>query len=78
MAYRVAIVGLGGIAQKGHLPVLSTMKDLELMFYSRTAEKVFDIAAQYRIAKATNQLEQLYEWQPQTAFILTPDLTPKN
>ena len=75
MTHRVAIVGLGGIAQKGHLPILSTMKDLELMFYSRTAEKVFEIAAQYRIAKATNQLEQLFEWQPQTAFILTPTPT---
>jgi len=75
MTHRVAVVGLGGIAQKGHLPVLSTIKDLELMFYSRTAERVADLATQYRIAKATNRLEELFEWQPQSVFILTPTPT---
>ena len=72
MKHRVAVVGLGGIAQKGHLPVLTSMKDIELLFYGRNEDKVKPLAEQYRVARYTTHLEQLLEWKADSVFILTP------
>ena len=72
MKHRVAVVGLGGIAQKGHLPVLSSMKDIELLFFGRHEDKVKALAEQYRVARYTTRLEQLLEWKADSVFILTP------
>lgn len=72
---RIAIIGLGGIAQKGHLPVLTCMPELDLFFYSRTAEKVKALAEQYRIQRWTTSLDELLSWKPDCAYILTPTPT---
>ena len=72
---RIAVIGLGGIAQKGHLPVLTTMPGVELLFYSRTAEKVKNLADQYRIPKWTASLDELLDWKADCAYILTPTPT---
>jgi len=72
MKHRVAVVGLGGIAQKGHLPVLSSMNDIELLFYGRHEKKVEAIAEQFRINRYTSHLEQLLDWKADCVFILTP------
>lgn len=69
---RVAVIGLGGIAQRGHLPVLTTMPELELFFYSRSPEKVKPLAEQYRIQKWTSNLNELLDWKPDCGYILTP------
>jgi virulence factor len=75
MKHRIAVIGLGGIAQKGHLPVLTAMPDVELFFYSRTTEKVKSLAEQYRITKWTTSLDELLSWKADCAFILTPTPT---
>jgi virulence factor len=75
MKQRIAVIGLGGIAQKGHLPVLTAMPEVELFFYSRTKEKVKSLAEQYRIAKWTTNLDELLSWKAECAFILTPTPT---
>jgi len=72
MAFRVAVVGLGGIAQKGHLPVLVGWEGIELLFYTRTPEKLERLADQYRVQRRTSNLDELMSWQPQVAVILTP------
>lgn len=72
MKHHVAVVGLGNIAQKGHLPVLTSLKGIELLFYGRHEEKVKLLAQQYRVAHYTTRLEQLLEWKADTVFILTP------
>jgi len=72
MKQRVAVVGLGGIAQRGHLPVLTAMKDVELIFFGRHEEKVKTIAEQHRITRSTTHLNQLLDWGVNAAFILTP------
>jgi virulence factor len=72
---RIAVIGLGGIAQKGHLPVLTSMPELELFFYSRTTEKVKTLAEQYRIQKWTTNLDELLGWKPDCGYILTPTPT---
>ncbi len=75
MKHQIAVIGLGGIAQKGHLPVLTAMPEVELFFYSRTWERVKKLAEQYRIAKWTSNLDELLSWNADCAFILTPTPT---
>ena len=75
MKHRIAVIGLGGIAQKGHLPVLTALPGVELLFYSHTQEKVKNLAEQYRIAKWTTNLDELLSWKADCAFILTPTPT---
>lgn len=72
MKHRIAVIGLGGIAQKGHLPVLTTLPEVELFIHSRTEENVKKLADQYRIAKWTTRLDELLSWNADCAFILTP------
>lgn len=72
MAERIAVIGLGGIAQKAYLPILAAWQGIELLFCSRTASTVQDLRAQYRVNRGTTRLEELLEWQPQAAFVLAP------
>lgn len=75
MTMRVALVGVGGIAQKGYLPVLSSWEGLELLLYRRNEEELRKIQSQYRVARATANFEQLLDWKPEAAFVLTPTPT---
>jgi virulence factor len=75
MVISAAIIGLGGIAQKAYLPVLSTREEVELLLFSRHPEGVAKIQEQYRIRRGTSRLEELLSWHPQVAFVLTPSAT---
>ena len=75
MTHKLAVIGMGGIAKKGYLPVLSTWEDIELLFYSRTPENVQRVAKQYRVNKTTSDLNQVLDWKPDSVFILTPTPT---
>jgi virulence factor len=72
---RVAVMGLGGIATKAYLPLLSSWPDLELMLFSRTRETVAKFRAQYRLSLGTTDAAELRSWKPQAAFVLTPSDT---
>ena len=71
MTLKLAVVGLGEIAQKGYLPLLSSWKNLELLLHTRTPEKVEKIKQQYRIDKGTTDIQELLSWQPQAACIIS-------
>jgi virulence factor len=75
MKHTIAVIGLGGIAQNAHLPVLAAMPGIELCLYSRTHEKVKRIAEQYRIGKWTTKFEELLSWKVENAYILSPTTT---
>jgi virulence factor len=75
MSMPVAVIGLGGIAQKAFLPVLSAWKEIELLLCSRNPVSVADYQAQYRIQRGTTELDALIDWRPQAAFVLTPSTT---
>ncbi len=75
MTLSAAIIGLGGIAQKAYLPVLSAWKDIELVLCTRNPDTLAEIQAQYRVGRGTTSLEELMEWRPQVAFVLTPSTT---
>jgi virulence factor len=72
---RIAIIGLGGIARKGYLPVLAGMADHEYFLNSRRETTVREIQAQYRIANGSADLDDVLRFQPEAAFVLTPTET---
>lgn len=72
MTRRIAIIGLGSIAQKAYLPILAASPGIEPLFCSRTQSSVASLCDQYRVAKGTTHLDELIDWQPQAAFVLTP------
>ena len=72
MTMRVAIVGLGDIARKAYLPLLTTWEGVEVLLCSLTPATVERVQAQYHIARGTTHLDELLCWEPHVAFVLTP------
>jgi len=68
---KVVMVGLGDIAQKAYLPILTAYKGLDLTLYNRSPERLKSTQARYRIKEGTTSLEQVIESQPDAAFVLT-------
>jgi virulence factor len=71
MTTRIAIIGLGSIAQKAYLPILATREGIEPLFCSRARGTVETLQAKYRVTRGTTRLEELLDWQPKAAFVLT-------
>jgi virulence factor len=46
---KIAIVGLGDIAQKAYLPILTQLENVELIFCTRNRETLARLSTQYRI-----------------------------
>jgi len=67
----VAIIGLGDIAKKAYLPILTSYPGLDLMFYNRSSSPLKHFQKQYRIESGTTSLEEVINRQPQAAFVLT-------
>lgn len=67
-----AVIGLGGIAKKGYLPVLAGREGLDLILMSRTPETVRALQDQYRVARGASTLDEVLRARPQAAFVLTP------
>jgi virulence factor len=71
----IGIIGLGEIAQKAYLPVLTSMEGLELVLCSRSEESVARFQNLYRISKGTTRLQELIGLGVQAAFVLSPSDT---
>ncbi|TDF96353.1 Gfo/Idh/MocA family protein [Paenibacillus piri] len=70
MKKRIAIIGLGDIAQKVYVPLLAADQQVELVgVLSRTAATVQRVADQYRIGGRFDSLEALLSVKPEAVFI---------
>ncbi|MGC0419859.1 Gfo/Idh/MocA family protein [Embleya sp. AB8] len=49
---KVGVIGLGDIAEKGYLPVVSTLPGVELRLHTRTPETLRRVAEAYRVPAA--------------------------
>lgn len=67
---KIGIIGLGDIAQKAYLPVLSS-KDLEIHLFTRNQERLAQIGKQYRINSLHPSLESILESGIKGAFVHT-------
>lgn len=72
---QVAVIGLGEIAKKGYLPVLTAFEGAELLFMSRSPETVRCLQEQYRVAHGTTNLDDVLRARPKAAFVLSPSET---
>jgi virulence factor len=77
----LAVLGLGEIAQKAHLPVLAARSDVDVVgLASRSSRGAAELAAQYRFPVQATTLEQVIACRPAGALVLTesgshPELT---
>lgn len=66
---RIGIIGLGNIAQKAYLPVITTKEKLELVLCSRNNSTLNKICKMYRIQSYVNTVEELIELGIDAVFV---------
>lgn len=66
---RIAVVGLGDIAQKAYLPVVANHLHIEPILCTRNEDTLHRIASQYRISETYNSLEALLQAKPDAAMV---------
>ncbi|QGQ98107.1 gfo/Idh/MocA family oxidoreductase [Paenibacillus psychroresistens] len=76
MRKRIGIIGLGDIAQKVYLPILSKHEQVEIVgLMSRSETTVQRFSSLYRIENAFTELNDLFNQEPQAVFVHTPTET---
>ncbi len=67
---RVALVGIGGIAEKVYLPLLTGHPDAEIAgIVSRSEARIQAAARQYRIPKVSTHIDELTRWDLDAVFV---------
>jgi virulence factor len=66
---RIAIVGLGSIAQRAYLPTIVGLSDVDLILCSRDRARLERVAAQYRISEYTTNVAELASMRIDAAFV---------
>ncbi|KJY82113.1 oxidoreductase [Vibrio galatheae] len=66
---KVGIIGLGDIAQKAYLPVITQMADVEPIFCTRKPQALTQLGQQYRVEKHCQDYQQLLAFQPDAVMI---------
>lgn len=67
---KIGIIGLGDIAQKAYLPILSS-KNLEIHLFTRNPQRLAQIGRQYRIENLHYSLDSILESGIKGAFVHT-------
>ncbi len=68
---RIGIIGLGNIAQKAYLPVITARSNLELVLCTRNPVVLSSIAKKYRISQTVQTLDELIASGVEAAFVHT-------
>ncbi|MBE4572279.1 oxidoreductase [Vibrio navarrensis] len=66
---KIAIIGLGDIAQKAYLPVICQTAGIELVFCTRNAQTLAQLAQQYRVTEVCQDYRQLLEMKVDAVMI---------
>lgn len=69
---KIGVIGLGDIAQKAYLPVLTSQPDLELHLQTRTPATLDRIGAAYRLPHRHTSLDTLLGQGLDAAFVHAP------
>ncbi|ASA23188.1 Gfo/Idh/MocA family protein [Paenibacillus donghaensis] len=73
---RIALVGIGDIARKVYLPLLSRHSGVEVAgVLSHSSSTVEETVAAYRLPRGTTRLEELLSWKPDAVFVHSPTST---
>lgn len=68
---RIALIGLGDIAQKAYLPVMSCMTDVVPVLCTRNANTLAEVGRKYRINHQFTQIEDLLKKDIDAAMVHT-------
>ncbi|MBU8918932.1 Gfo/Idh/MocA family oxidoreductase [Neobacillus sp. 114] len=68
---RIGIIGLGDIAKKAYLPVLSEKEGIELVLCTRNSDTLNTLAQKYRIQKKVQTVDELIAKGIDAAFVST-------
>ncbi|MDR7074036.1 Gfo/Idh/MocA family protein [Fictibacillus barbaricus] len=68
---RIALIGLGDIAQKAYLPILSEKEGIELVLCTRNKETLNQVSSKYRIKEKVQTVDELIYKNIDAAFIST-------
>jgi virulence factor len=68
---RIAMVGIGDIAQKAYLPIINTLSDVEVVLCSRNGARLARLAAGNRIRQFTTEIGELASMNIDAAFVHT-------
>ncbi len=66
---KIAIIGLGDIAQKAYLPVICQRAGVELVFCTRNAQTLAQLAQQYRVTEVCQDYRQLLKMKVDAVMI---------
>ena len=68
---RIALIGLGDIAQKAYLPIIANHKNIQPILCTRNPTVLAQIQAQYRIDEVYNDIQELIASKPDAVMIHT-------
>ncbi|PFG07485.1 Gfo/Idh/MocA family oxidoreductase [Bacillus sp. es.034] len=68
---KIGLIGLGDIAKKAYLPVLSEKEGIELVLCTRNAETLHTLGDKYRVAERVQTVEELIAADIDAAFVST-------
>ena len=66
---RVGVIGLGAIARKAYLPVLTSRQDLDIVLATRSLPVLEELGRQYRIASRVQTVDELIGAGVTAAFV---------
>ena len=69
ISMKVGLIGIGDIAKKAYLPVLSRYDDIEIHLCTRNEDTLKEASATYEIEHTYNQMEDLINSGIQAAFV---------
>ncbi|WP_238885011.1 Gfo/Idh/MocA family protein [Clostridium sp. YIM B02551] len=68
---KIGIIGLGDIAKKGYLPVLSEKEGIELVLCTRNKDTLKRLSKKYRISECVTKVEELIDTGVEGVFVST-------
>jgi len=68
---KIGLIGLGDIAQKGYLPVLTEKENIEIILCTRNINTLKKLSKKYRIIQYVQTVEELIEKGIEAAFVST-------
>lgn len=66
---KIGIIGLGNIAQKAYLPVITSMKDIDLVFCTRNQDTLNKLSRMYRVHECVQNVDELVKHGIDAAFV---------
>ncbi|NQZ24018.1 MAG: Gfo/Idh/MocA family oxidoreductase [Colwellia sp.] len=68
---RIALIGLGDIAQKAYLPIVANHKDIQPILCTRNVSILMELKKKYRIDEVYTDIEELINSKPDAVMIHT-------